>query len=195
MKYYQLNKKDYIVNRLHIIRLAVDNTAEFESYETDIHSLIDCFNKEYIWNNMFDMNEVKNRIKNGHILFILYYDSIPIGYVWFKKINDNVCFGYNLYVTKKINRPKNSAKWFYNEAGKANIMGRKYKNAGEKAYKAGKKLAMGSTAAKVAGYVGGLGLAGTGLYNLAKNNRDKNRSLGGQAAMLKSKIKDRLNKR
>jgi hypothetical protein len=64
---------------------------------------------------MFDIEEVENRIKNGHTLFILYYDSNPIGYVWFKKLDDNTCFGYNLYITKKVERPKHSSKWFYNK--------------------------------------------------------------------------------
>jgi hypothetical protein len=75
---------------------------------------------------MFDIEEVKNRIKNHHTLFVLYYDTKPIGYVWFKELNETTCFGYNLYVTKQIERPIDSAKWFYNKV--SGIMLEKYNN-------------------------------------------------------------------
>jgi hypothetical protein len=32
-----------------------------------------------------------------------------------KEINSKTTFGYNLYVTKKIDRPKSGPKWFYNK--------------------------------------------------------------------------------
>ena len=65
---------------------------------------------------MFTLEDAVNRILiNGHILFILYYDKNPIGYVWFKELDTDTCFGYNLYVTKQIKRPHNSAYWFYNK--------------------------------------------------------------------------------
>jgi hypothetical protein len=116
MKYYKLNKEDYIVEKkLHIERLELDNIIELEYFTPNIQFLIDSFNQEYQWDNMFDISEVENRITNGHILFMLYYEKQAIGYVWFKKLDDNTCFGYNLYVTKKVERPKHSSKWFYNE--------------------------------------------------------------------------------
>jgi hypothetical protein len=116
MVQYQLNKEDYIVEKkLHIERLELDNIITLEYFTPNIQFLIDSFNKEYQWDGMFDIDEVKNRIDNGHILFILYYDNQPIGYVWFKKLNETTCFGYNLYVTKQIERPKDSPKWFYNK--------------------------------------------------------------------------------
>ena len=125
MKKYQLNKENYIKEKeLHIERLELDNIIALEYFTTNIQFLIDSFNKEYQWDGMFDIDEVKNRIKNGHTLFILYYDSNPIGYVWFKELDKNICFGYNLYVTKQIERPKYSPKWFYNKV--SGIMLEKY---------------------------------------------------------------------
>lgn len=116
MKVYQLNKKDYIKEKeLHIERLELDNIIALEYFTPNIQFLIDSFNKEYQWDGMFDINEVQHRIKSGHILFMLYYDNEPIGYVWFKELNETTCFGYNLYVTKQIERPKDSPKWFYNK--------------------------------------------------------------------------------
>ena len=116
MQYYQLNKKNYIKEKQwHIERLELDNIIALDYFTPNIQFLIDLFNKEYQWDNMFNIDDVKNRITNGHILFILYYDTKPIGYVWFKELDKDTCFGYNLYVTKKVNRPKNSAYWFYNK--------------------------------------------------------------------------------
>jgi hypothetical protein len=116
MKKYQLNREDYIKEKqLHIERLELDNMIALEHFTPNIQFLIDSFNKEYQWDDMFNIEEVKNRINNNHILFILYYDKQPIGYVWFKELDDTTCFGYNLYVTKEIERPKKSPKWFYNK--------------------------------------------------------------------------------
>jgi hypothetical protein len=113
---YSLNKNDYNKQKeLHIERLELDNIIALEYFTPNIQFLIDSFNKEYQWDNMFDMIEVEYRIKSGHILFILYYDTNPIGYVWFKELDNDTCFGYNLYVTKQIERPKYSPKWFYNK--------------------------------------------------------------------------------
>jgi hypothetical protein len=116
VKHYQLNKENYIKKKqLHIERLELDNIIAFKYFTPNIQFLIDSFNKEYQWDDMFDIGEVKNRINKGHILFILYYDNQPIGYVWFKELDNTTCFGYNLYVTKQIERPKDSPKWFYNK--------------------------------------------------------------------------------
>jgi hypothetical protein len=46
-------------------------------------------------------------------LFLLKLNDNPIGYVWFKETSSDVCFGYNLYVTKQIPRPKYVPTWFY----------------------------------------------------------------------------------
>jgi hypothetical protein len=96
-----------------------------ESYKDTIQLLIHYFNDEYTWDGMFTLNDVENRIKEGHNLFILYVDKRAIGYVWFREIDKNTCFGYNLYVTKKIDRPKWAAKWFYNKVSE--IMLKNYK--------------------------------------------------------------------
>ena len=116
MIHYVLNKENYIFEKqLHIERLELDNIIALEYFTPNIQFLIDSFNKEYQWDGMFDIDEVKNRINKEHILFILYYDNQPIGYVWFKELDKNTCFGYNLYVTKQIERPIESPKWFYNK--------------------------------------------------------------------------------
>ena len=127
MVYYQLNKENYIFEKqLHIERLELNNIITLEYFTPNIQFLIDSFNKEYQWDGMFDINEVENRIKNHHTLFVLYYDTKPIGYVWFKELNETTCFGYNLYVTKQIERPIDSPKWFYNKV--SGIMLEKYNN-------------------------------------------------------------------
>ena len=85
MKKYQLSKEDYIKEKeLHIERLELDNLIAFEYYKPHIQFLINSFNTEYKWDDMFDINDAENRIVNGDTLFILYYDSKESGYVWFK---------------------------------------------------------------------------------------------------------------
>ena len=125
MKKYQLNKENYIKEKqLHIERLELDNIIALEYFTPNIEFLIDSFNKEYQWDGMFNIDDVVHRINTGHILFILYYHTQPIGYVWFRELDKNNCFGYNLYVTKQIERPRHSPKWFYNKV--SGIMLEKY---------------------------------------------------------------------
>jgi hypothetical protein len=115
MKHYQLNKENYIeepdLNIIHIY-----NKNWLESYKDSIQLLIEYFNQEYTWNDMFTLEDAVNRILvDGDNLFLLFMNTRVIGYVWFKEIDSKTTFGYNLYVTKKIKRPKNSAHWFYNK--------------------------------------------------------------------------------
>jgi hypothetical protein len=114
MKQYQLNKENYIKqNDLHIIHIY--DKMWSESYKDTIQLLINYFNEEYNWKDMFTLDNAVERIKEGQNLFLLYIERRAIGYVWFKELNNDTCFGYNLYVTKKIDRPKYAPKWFYNK--------------------------------------------------------------------------------
>jgi hypothetical protein len=81
------------------------------------------------------------------------------------------------------------------KANRARQAATKYANLGEKAMKSGTKLGRYGKAAKIAGLAGAAGLAGVAGYNYARNRQDERQSLGGQAKMLKNKIKERLNKR
>ena len=116
MKHYQLNKENYIEEpNLSIIHIYSKNWLE--SYKDSIELLIEYFNEEYTWDDMFTLEEAVNRILiNGDNLFLLFMNRTAIGYVWFKEIDSKTTFGYNLYVTKKIARPNHSAFWFYNKA-------------------------------------------------------------------------------
>jgi len=109
---YVLKKENYN-KKLSLV--LVSNIDMFLFYKKSIGELINNFNKEYSWNKMFNINDVELRIKNGEKLFLLHYDNEAIGYVFFKHLDEETCFGYNLYVTKVIYRPKDSAYWFYNK--------------------------------------------------------------------------------
>jgi hypothetical protein len=114
MKQYRLNKENYIKQKdLHIIHIY--DRIWSESYKDTIQLLINYFNEEYNWKDMFTLDNAVERIKEGQNLFLLYVERRAIGYVGFKELDNDTCFGYNLYVTKKIDRPKNSAHWFYNK--------------------------------------------------------------------------------
>lgn len=73
-------------------------------YRNDIQKLINLFNNEYKWDGMFDIRTVDRRMENNEILFILYYNNISVGYVFFKELDINTIYAYNSYVTKKENR-------------------------------------------------------------------------------------------
>jgi len=108
MKKYVLHKDSFIKEKL-----TIHHIVDIQNYISDIQFLIDSFNSEYKWDGMFDIDECKNRINSGQYLFLLKLNDNPIGYVWFKEISSDVCFGYNLYVTKQIPRPKYVPTLFY----------------------------------------------------------------------------------
>lgn len=110
---YKLDKKDFInQKRLFLIKV----TNELENREiTHMETLIGYFNQEYTWDKMFKIEDVFDRLKNKHTLYILIYDNNPLGYVWFKELDDGSVLLYNLYVTKQIKRTKLLPVWFVNE--------------------------------------------------------------------------------
>ena len=85
-----------------------------EKYSSDIESLIKYFNQEYNWDGMFGINDVKVRLDNGDTLFILYQNNFPIGYVFFKELDVNTTFLYNLYITNVVQRSKFASIHFIN---------------------------------------------------------------------------------
>ena len=111
MKHYQLSKETYIEDPdLHYVKIY--NKNWLQSYKDTLQLLINYFNEEYTWEGMFNLHDADTRIREGHNLFLLYSNNRVIGYVWFKELDKDTCFGYNLYVTKKVNRPKNAPAWF-----------------------------------------------------------------------------------
>jgi hypothetical protein len=82
----------------------------------DMRKLIAYFNSEYNWDGMFSFDDIKNRIDKGHLLFILYYGTESIGYVFFEPKKNNEYYLYNLYVTNKVKRPNYTAQWFVNKS-------------------------------------------------------------------------------
>jgi hypothetical protein len=115
MKKFELDSNDFIEEpELHIIHLY--NKTFLDSYTDTMELLIRYFNQEYRWDNMFKISDVYNRIEEGDNLFILYLNRNAIGYVWFREMDKDTCFLYNLYVTNIIKRPKYSPIWFVNRA-------------------------------------------------------------------------------
>ena len=115
MKKFELNSNNFIEEpELHIIHLY--DKIFLDSYTDTMELLIRYFNQEYKCNNMFKISDVYNRIKKGDNLFILYLNRNAIGYIWFREVDNDTCFLYNLYVTNIIKRPKYSPIWFVNRA-------------------------------------------------------------------------------
>jgi len=111
MQKYKIKKDKKNIKSNFEIKCIKNTISEHE--KSDMVKLIEYFNYEYDWKDMFNINDVLIRIETNQTLFLLYYNKIAIGYVWFKEIDKDVCFGYNLYVTNKEKRPSYSAYWFY----------------------------------------------------------------------------------
>lgn len=106
---FELDINDYnLIKDLNVLQYKNDLQSD------DIKKLITYFNSEYTWDKMFNFNDVTDRIKNGHLLFILYYENKPIGYVFFEPITNSEFYLYNLYVTNKTHRPFYAPQWFVN---------------------------------------------------------------------------------
>jgi hypothetical protein len=107
---FELNINDYnLIEELTILQYKNDLLSD------DIKKLITYFNSEFKWDDMFNFNDVTNRIQNGHLLFILYYGNKAIGYIFFEPKSDTEFVLYNLYVTNKVKRPNYAAQWFINK--------------------------------------------------------------------------------
>lgn len=110
---FELDKSNYEESKdLSIIDIS--NRHKLDLLSDDIKLLINYFNKEYSWDNMFDYNDVQNRISKGHYLFILYYGHNAIGYVFYEPKENDEFYLYNLYVTNCYGRPSYSPIWFVN---------------------------------------------------------------------------------
>jgi hypothetical protein len=110
---FNINREDFIdQKKLGVVR--IENQIE-DIHINHMEILINYFKQEYSWDKMFKLEDVFNRLKEGHTLFILFSNKSPLGYVWFNKLDNEIAFLYNLYVTNRIKRPKLAPIWFVNE--------------------------------------------------------------------------------
>lgn len=89
----------------------VEVTEEvFSVYVTKIQHIINQFNKEFVWDHMFDLKEVENRVNTGVSLYLLFKEKAPIGYCF---IRDQIMF--NFYVSREYPRSKHTPVYFCNK--------------------------------------------------------------------------------
>ncbi len=110
-EYIELEESDNSDYKL----IVIDNVDLLNKHIEEIKILIDYFNMQYKWKEMFSINDVGDRIINNNTLFLLYYKNQPVGYTWIKEINNEIGYIFNVYVTKIIERPKTISKWFINK--------------------------------------------------------------------------------
>lgn len=70
--------------------------STFCSLENTIQSTIDSFNLNVQWEDMWDLEEAKERLKSGHKLFIGVDSEGTLSHVWFKNN-----YLYNVYVNPR----------------------------------------------------------------------------------------------
>ena len=66
------------------------------SYENTVQASIDSFNSNVDWDDMWNLEEAKERCNKGHILFIGVDKDGPLAHVWFDKD-----YLYNMYVNPR----------------------------------------------------------------------------------------------
>ena len=93
----------------------VNKVSEFNDLAKDsMKTLIESFNDEYKWDDMFSYEDIIGRLESNHSLFILFFNRYPIGYVFFRELNSTTTFLYNLYVSRKIDRDNSIPLLFVN---------------------------------------------------------------------------------
>ena len=91
MKTFKLTTEtfiEYTTEHEDLSYVLVENLDTIEKNINSMKTLIDYFNTEYKWDEMFNISDVYNRINDGHYVFIFYYKEQPVGYRWFKKLNN-----------------------------------------------------------------------------------------------------------
>lgn len=90
--YSILNTKDYD----HIDGLLYVQPSTICSLEHTIQSSIDSFNSNHYWEDMWGIDEAKERLEKGHDLFLGVDQEGPLAHVWFDKN-----YLYNAYVNPR----------------------------------------------------------------------------------------------
>lgn len=95
------------VSEYEIVEVKNENFLE---YGPEIQHVINQFNKDFVWDCMFDLKEVENRVNTGISLYLLFKETTPIGYCFIK---DQTMF--NFYVSRELPRTKHTPVYFCNK--------------------------------------------------------------------------------
>jgi RimJ/RimL family protein N-acetyltransferase len=93
---FTLSENNFIPLQREYTIIKVDN-LNFERNKNYVLDSIHNFNSEIKWDNMFTLEESKNRVFNNMRMYIGLIDSHVFGHVWFKDYNDGV-YLFNLFV-------------------------------------------------------------------------------------------------
>lgn len=104
MKYFSCTKINFkqtiTLEELGCEYFIVNSIEELNPHLNSIQKLIDDFNSYIKWDDMFNIEDVIERVKQGIIIIIAYYKDNPVGYVFVNK-----GWAYNLFVSKYSSRP------------------------------------------------------------------------------------------
>lgn len=104
MKYFSCTKNDFkqtvTLEELGCEYFVVNSIEELNPHLNSIQKLIDDFNSYIKWDDMFNIEDVVERIKQGIIIIIAYYKDNPVGYIFINK-----GWVYNLFISKLNPRP------------------------------------------------------------------------------------------
>ena len=106
MKYWKFNLAESELPK------GVD-VRKYTSMNKDIESIIDLFNSEIDWDDMYSIDDCYKRFNDGCFCFVLYQEEQPIGICWYYDIRPNV-FAFNGFVSKKKKNQNGISQKFFN---------------------------------------------------------------------------------
>jgi hypothetical protein len=96
---FSLSKNDFISLGIEYNIVKVDQ-SNFESSRQYVSDSIDNFNSEIKWDEMFTLDEAKNRVFSNMRVYVGLVDSKVFGHAWFKDYKDG-SYLFNLFVKNK----------------------------------------------------------------------------------------------
>lgn len=104
MKYFICTKESYIqtttLEELGCKSFIITKVDDLYPHLDSVKKLINDFNSYINWDEMFTTSDVEERIKNGEVIIIVYYNNIPVGYVF-----TNKGWMSNLFISKLSPKP------------------------------------------------------------------------------------------
>lgn len=99
--------------------------SNYNDYISELNYISSLMRKDFNWNGIPDESTIHNRFYHNSCCLLSFYNNSPIGWCWANKkvtplweesimnLNNNEIYVGGAYLSKTIDRPKNSGQIFY----------------------------------------------------------------------------------